>query len=233
MVDTMTMTTSNTGTTPALAPADAVLRQGFKYGNKFMLLMWRLGLQRWGMRNPYSGYIMVLTHTGRKSGRLRRTPVNYAEIDGDLFCVAGFGAAADWYRNLLKTPAVEVWLPDGSWWAGMAEDVTALPDAQRLPLVRQVLINSGFAARLAGINPRTQPDAELAAATQEYKLVRIRRTVPRTGGGGPGDLAWLWMVATLGLGLAWLGRSRSINGNRNQPGWIQPDRKKEQEEPVN
>jgi len=30
--------------------------------------MWRLGLQRFGMSNPYLGYIMVLTHKGRKSG---------------------------------------------------------------------------------------------------------------------------------------------------------------------
>jgi len=91
---------------PVLSPSDAALRQGFKYGNKFMLLMWRLGLQHWGMSNPYSGYIMVLTHTGRKSGLQRRTPVNFAEIGGDLYCVAGFGALADWYRNL---PALARW----------------------------------------------------------------------------------------------------------------------------
>src|SRR5699024_5954406 len=114
----------------------------------------RLGLQRWGMRNRYSGYIMVLTHRGRKSGRRRRTPVNYAEIGGDLFCVAGFGAVADWVRNLRADPRVEVWLPDGSWWAGVAEDVTDLPAAERLPLLRQVLINSGFAAYAAGLDAR-------------------------------------------------------------------------------
>ena len=60
-----------------LSPAYAALRQAFKYGNKFMLLMWRLGLQRWGMSNPYLGYIMGLTHTGRKSGLQRRTPINF------------------------------------------------------------------------------------------------------------------------------------------------------------
>jgi deazaflavin-dependent oxidoreductase (nitroreductase family) len=197
-----------------LAPADALLRQGFKYGNKFMLLMWRLGFQRWGMSNPYLGYIMVLTHTGRKSGLRRRTPVNFAEIDGDLYCVAGFGAVADWYRNLLAHPAVEVWLPDGSWWAGEAEDVTALPDAQRMPLLRQVLINSGFAALLAGLQPRQMSDAALDQATAGYKLVRIRRTAARTGPGGPSDLAWVWIPASALLGLLLL---RSSGPRRSRP----------------
>ena len=65
-----------------------------------------------------SGQIMVLTHTGRKSGLRRRTPVNYALVDGEVYCTAGFGQISDWYRNILANPQVEVWLPDG-WWAGV------------------------------------------------------------------------------------------------------------------
>ena len=91
---------------------------------------------------------MVITHTGRKSGLRRRTPVNYAIINGDIYCAAGFGAVADWYRNLLADPHVEVWLPDG-WWAG-SQRCDDLPAEQRLPVLRQVLINSGFAAYAAG-----------------------------------------------------------------------------------
>ena len=203
------MSTPSTSTpSPALSPADAALRQGFKVGNRLMLLMWRLGLQRWGMSNPYLGYIMVLTHTGRKSGLKRRTPVNFAEIDGDLYCVAGFGAVADWYRNLKATPAVEVWLPSGEWWQGEAEDLSDLEQAARLPLLRKVLINSGFAALIAGLNPRTMSDSELAAATAVYKLVRIRRTAARTGADGPSDLQWVWIAATMVLGALLLRRRR-------------------------
>jgi len=185
--------------------AEEMLRQGFRYFNKFMLLMWRLGLSRWGMRNRYSGWIMVITHTGRKSGLSRRTPVNYAILDGDIYCAAGFGALADWYRNIVANPQVEVWLPDG-WWAGSATDVTAWPPAQRLPILRQVLINSGFAAYAAGIDPLHLSDAELAETTALYKLIRIQRTAARTGRDGPGDLAWVWQVATVVLGGALLWR---------------------------
>ncbi len=171
------------------------LRQGFKYFNKFMLLMWRLGLGKWVNFWPeVGGQIMVLTHTGRKTGLKRQTPVNYALVEGELYCTAGFGQLADWYRNIMAEPKVEVWLPDG-WWAGLAEEVTE-PD-QRLPLLRQVLIGSGFAAYLAGISPRSMTDESLDAATTDYRLLRIRRTEARTGPDGPGDLAWVWPLATL------------------------------------
>jgi len=33
----------------------------------------------------------VITHTGRKTGRKRRTPVNYAVVRDDVYCTAGFG----------------------------------------------------------------------------------------------------------------------------------------------
>ena len=171
------------------------LRQGFKYFNRFMLLMWRLGLGNWVNAWPkVIGRIMVITHTGRKTGLKRQTPVNYALVDGQIYCTAGFGSASDWYRNIQSKPEVEVWLPDG-WWTGIAEEFND-PEA-RLPLLRQVLIGSGFAAFLAGINPYKISDDELDRVTAKYSLLCIRRTEPRTGPGGPGDLAWVWPLATM------------------------------------
>lgn len=170
------------------------LRRMFKSFNPLMLDMWRLGLG--SLINAWpevGGRIMVITHTGRKSGLRRQTPVNYALIDGEVYCTAGFGAISDWYRNMQADPRVEVWLPDG-WWEGEARDVTE--EAGYLEKLRQVLIASGFAARLAGINPQALSEAELAQATQGYRLVHIRRTAPRTDPGGPGELAWVWPVAT-------------------------------------
>ena len=173
------------------------LRQGFKYFNKFMLLMWRLGLGRWVNFWPeVGGQIMVLTHTGRKTGLKRRTPVNYALVDGEIYCTAGFGPGSDWYRNIKADPKVELWLPEG-WWAGVAEEID--DPAKRLPLLRAVLIGSGFAAYAAGLNPRSMSGEALAAATADYRLLHIRRVEARTGPGGPGDLAWLWPVSTLVL----------------------------------
>jgi deazaflavin-dependent oxidoreductase (nitroreductase family) len=140
------------------------------------------------------GRIMVLTHTGRKTGAKRQTPVNYAIMDGEVYCTAGFGAVADWYRNILKQPQVELWLPDG-WWQGKAEDVSNHP--RRGEILRAVLIASGFAATAFGsIDPHTASDEEIAASTADYKLIRIHRTAACTGPGGPGELAWIWPIAT-------------------------------------
>ena len=171
------------------------LRQGFKYFNKFMLLMWRLGLGAWINAWPdVGGRIMVITHVGRMSGLRRHSPVNYALVDGELYCIAGFGRLSDWYRNIMAQPEVEVWLPDG-WWAGVAEDITGSND--RLRLMRQVLIGRGIVAPTFGLNPKTMTDSELDQATASYPLIHVRRTQARTGPTGPGDLAWVWPLATM------------------------------------
>lgn len=191
-----------------LAPTttEEKLRQAFRYFNRFMVFWWRLGMGPFGNRPEYGGSIMVLTHTGRKSGLKRRTPVNYALLGGEVYCTAGFGAGTDWYRNLLANPKVEVWLPEG-WFEGIAEDISDHPE--RAFIMRQVLIGSGFAARLAGINPLKMSDEELVPLTQKYRLVRILLETPRTGAGGPGDLAWLWPVVTSALlGMLLLRRRR-------------------------
>jgi deazaflavin-dependent oxidoreductase (nitroreductase family) len=178
----------------------------FKQLNKFMLLMWRLGLG-WMLNIWPAGFgqIMVITHTGWKSGLRRRTPVNYAQVFGEIYCMAGFGKLSHWYKNIRANPNVETWLPDG-WWEGVAEDVS---DAEnRLFLMREVLIGSGFAAYAAGINPKTITDEELANVTAGYRLLHIRRTKARTGPGGPGELAWVWPVAAMLL-LPFLFRRKS------------------------
>jgi hypothetical protein len=63
--------------------------------------------------------------------------------------------------------------------------------------MRQVLIGSGIVAPLFGINHRAMTDEELHAVTSKYRLLHVRRTEARTGPGGPGDLAWVWPLATM------------------------------------
>lgn len=190
-----------------ISPSDERLRQMFKAGNRFMVLLFRLGLGGWG-NGPQTSQVMVLVHKGRKSGLLRRTPVNYVVVDDVIYCTAAFGSRADWYRNVLADPRVQVWLPDG-WYAGEAEEVPP-DDPQRNDLMRQVLNASGFAAPLfAGINPKTVSEKKLAEISAPYRLLRIYPSEACTGPGGPGDLAWVWPLSTaVLLGLLLLGRRR-------------------------
>ncbi len=184
------------------------LRQGFHYFNHFMLLLWRLGLGKWVNSWPsVGGQIMILGHTGRKSGKPYQTPVNYALVDGELYCTAGFGPISDWYRNVTKNPHVEVWLPNGRF-AGYVQEIT--DPILRPTILRQVLLASGFAAPAAGLNPRIMSNEAITAATHNYRLLHIIRTVPRTGSGGPGDLAWVWPLTAVLLFFWWLlGKKRA------------------------
>ena len=172
------------------------LRNVFKAFNRFMVLLFRLGLGSWGNGTKYGGYIMVIKHIGRKTGLTRLTPVNYATVDGDIYCTAAFGKGADWYLNIIANPQVEVWLPDGRW-AGIAEDFTG--DEKGASHLRQVIIASGFAGPLFGVNPNKLSDQDFEELLENYRLIRIRRENALTGAGGPGDLSWIWPLMTFVL----------------------------------
>lgn len=190
----------------AESAGDLLLRKGFRQLNKFMVLMYRTGLGRSLNAWPaVGGRILVIRHTGRTSGLARFTPVNFAVVDGEIYCTAGFGTVSDWYRNLMVQPEAEVWLPDG-WYQVHAEDVS--DDPRRPALLRAVLKGAGFASFAAGINPYTVSDAALARTTQTYRLMRLRPGPARTGAGGPGDLAWVWPLATCVLAPLALRRRR-------------------------
>lgn len=184
---------------------EARLRKAFKALNKFMLALFRLGLARYGNPTRLGGAIMVIKHTGWRSGLTRYAPVNYLETGEAVYCLAGFGTKTHWYRNLMAHPEVELWLPN-SRWAGVAEDIS--DSEQRVELMRGVLVASGFAGPLFGANPHRMSDEQVEALLDDYRLVRIRKLMPVTGPGGPGDLAWVWPLSTLILLAVLLQRRR-------------------------
>lgn len=53
-------------------------------------------------------FILLLTHTGRRSGTRYVTPLQYEKIDGAYYVGAGRGPKADWFRNILVEPQVHV-----------------------------------------------------------------------------------------------------------------------------
>ncbi|GAA3588239.1 nitroreductase family deazaflavin-dependent oxidoreductase [Nonomuraea rosea] len=73
--------------------------------------LWRLPIRLYGMGlGPILGHrIMLLTHTGRVSGRPRRAVIEIVQHDEHGYVAAsGFGPRADWYRNVIATPDVTV-----------------------------------------------------------------------------------------------------------------------------
>jgi len=180
-------------------------RRVFWYINRyFMVPMFRMGMGAF-MGNPYSSYIMVLKTTGHKTGKTRYTPVNYAIHDGCVYCMAGFGAGAHWYRNLQANPELEVIMPGGTI-SGVAEEVTD-PQEQALVL-RMVLKNAGFAGFFLGFNPRTISDEEFIERMKDDKLVRIRPTGLKGGPSDPGGRMWIMLTVSTLLLWVFLRRKR-------------------------
>jgi deazaflavin-dependent oxidoreductase (nitroreductase family) len=60
--------------------------------------------------------ILCLEVAGAKTGKIRRTPLLFTEVDGDLVLVASATGRPNhpaWYRNLVAHPRVKVYAPKG------------------------------------------------------------------------------------------------------------------------
>jgi deazaflavin-dependent oxidoreductase (nitroreductase family) len=178
-----------------------------------MVPMLRGPLGSW-VGSPVVGYLAVLTTTGRRTGRERHTPLNYAILDGSVYLLAGFGPRTDWLANLRDHPHVLVRLP-GRTISGLAEVVDDPDEAIRAAVA--VAHNAGFATVFEGLNPVTASDDELSERLAGRPVVRIvalpttgRRgaevdTVVTPGRHDPGGRLWLLphLVAPLAAYTAW------------------------------
>ncbi len=168
---------------------DPTTRKFFRFLNKFFMVpIFRSGFGGL-MVNPFSGYIMVMKIKGRKSGKLRYAPVNYAIHEGSVYCISGGRLTSDWYKNLLASPEIEVILPGGAIFGKVTEEMD--PETRRI-VIRKVLRNAGFAGFFEGYNPWKISDEELASKTTDLPLIKIS---PRGIGNGASDpQGWAWVT---------------------------------------
>ena len=160
----------------------------FKFLNRyFMVPLFRLGFGAL-MTNPFSGYIMVMKTIGRRSGKVRYVPVNYAIWKGDVFCLSGGRTSADWYKNLLAHPEIEIIMPGG---ASFGKVDCLYQGEARLAIIRQILKNAGFAGFFEGYNPWKIPDEELKKKAADIPVIRITPTGLGSGAFDPHGWAWV------------------------------------------
>ena len=89
-----------------------------------------------------SGLVLLLTTTGRKSGLPRQTRLQYEKGEGVIYVAAARGQQADWFRNILANPHVEVQF-GGQTLRGLAEpiaDPVRIADFLELRLKRHPLM---------------------------------------------------------------------------------------------
>ncbi len=90
---------------------------------RFMKIVNRRVSSLYMSRTNVGHLVLLLTTTGRKSGLLRTTPLQYEEIDGIIYVAAARGQKADWFRNIVANPHVEVQVKRNRF-HGLAEPIT-------------------------------------------------------------------------------------------------------------
>ena len=121
-------------------------------------------LYRLGLGHFVGGLILLLTTTGRKSGLARVTPLQYEEIDGAVYVASALGVKADWFRNILANPCVQVRVGSRQF-QGMAETVTdpgRIADFLELRLRRHPKMVSAI------LKSEGLPEAPSRAELEEY-----------------------------------------------------------------
>jgi deazaflavin-dependent oxidoreductase (nitroreductase family) len=79
----------------------------------FMRILFRapVWIYRFHLGRVLRDRFLMINHIGAKSGLLRHTVVEVIKFDrarDHYWVVSGYGAHAQWYKNLVKTPAVSI-----------------------------------------------------------------------------------------------------------------------------
>lgn len=134
-------------------------------------ILYRLGLGR-----LIGGVVLLLTTRGRTTGQRRVTPLQYERVDGAILVASVRGTKADWYRNILADPVVELMIGRHRL-VGQATGITDVEDVTdflELRLRRHPLM-VGRILRLEGL-PAHPSRADLAQYAKGLALVRIHPT---------------------------------------------------------
>lgn len=91
--------------------ADRAVRRLTALGNRVVVGLYRLTGGRMAPRLPGGPPVLLLTVPGRRTGRVRTTPVCFFDLDGGLLVVGSAGGAPhdpQWFRNLRAAGSAQV-----------------------------------------------------------------------------------------------------------------------------
>ena len=80
-------------------------------GLRVLLYKFPVYLYKMGLGFLFGGRFLLLTHRGRKTGKIYHTLLEVIRYDPETdesIVVAAYGEKANWYQNIRKTPALEV-----------------------------------------------------------------------------------------------------------------------------
>ncbi len=146
---------------------------------KFPKFLWRLMklpriLYKLGFHRLMGHVVLLLTTIGRKTGLKRITPLQYEKIDDAYHVASARGPKADWYRNILANPNVEVQVKSRRFHA-IAEpttDPSRIADFLQIRLERHPIM-LGNMLRSEGL-PKNPSREQLERFAQNSAMVVIR-----------------------------------------------------------
>jgi deazaflavin-dependent oxidoreductase (nitroreductase family) len=134
---------------------------------------WMLDAQVFLLRRQWMGpmnrQLMVITTTGRKSGKRHTIPIGFVP-DGDTLLAFTIGGVSNWYRNVLVNPRATLEV-QGRTFDALARDII---DPAELRQVIEVYRKAqpGLFQRFFGAPPDA-PEAELAKIPERVKFIRF------------------------------------------------------------
>jgi deazaflavin-dependent oxidoreductase (nitroreductase family) len=140
---------------------------------RLMKVISRRMVKSYGATSPVKNVVLLLTTTGRKSGLPRTTPLQYEEVGGAYVVGSARGVDADWYRNLVADPQVEIQV-GGVRYAATAQpiaDPRQIADFLALRLERHPIM-VGAMMMLEGLPPHPTR-AQLEAHACQIAIVRL------------------------------------------------------------
>ena len=139
--------------------------------NKYVVVLYRMGvLPLFGAGKT----TMLLTTRGRKSGKLRRFPVGYFRIAGQIHLLSGWGKGANWYKNIRAKPE-EVWLQVGFRHFAVRADILEDPVEIRRTIETLIAESPADAQRLFGLEPQNDrmETADFSPMTEQVLFVKF------------------------------------------------------------
>lgn len=133
------------------------------------------GLYALGLGPLVGRIVLLLTTTGRKSGKKRVTPLQYEEIDGSYYLGAARGLKADWIRNIQSNPQVEIRVGAKHFWgcAEVVNDPAKFADFMEVRLERHPRMIGLILEKAHGLPRRpSREQLEEMAKTEAFVIVR-------------------------------------------------------------
>ena len=120
--------------------------------------------------------VLALTTRGRKTGRPHVTPLQYERVNDLIYVAAARGQQADWFRNIMACPEVEIEI-EGDRFLAQAEPITdpaQIADFLELRLERHPKMIWAMLL-LHGLSLQLQHDREqLEQLAKKLALVALR-----------------------------------------------------------